>query len=168
MKLMSIFENYRLGMRTIKTAIAVAICVLLFHFTERGTPMIASLSAIYALRENWKSSFTFGKTRILGNTIGALTATLLVLIQKYMGESFLLELIGVPIAVILIIILCDRVQNNSGIIGATAAFLIIYYTIPVDNAVQYAIQRVFDIFIGTFIAVSVNLLIPVFPKKSAK
>ncbi|QQP69676.1 FUSC family protein [Carnobacterium sp. CS13] len=165
---MSTIGNYRLGMRTIKTALAVAICILVFHFFDRGAPMIACLSAIYALRENWKTSYAFGKTRILGNSIGALTATAFVLIQHFLGETFWFELIGVPLAVIFIIVLCDRIGNNPGIIGATAAFLIIYYTIPLDNAVLYAVQRLFDAFIGTFIAIGVNRLVPAFPKKSAK
>ncbi|MEG0268282.1 MAG: aromatic acid exporter family protein, partial [Carnobacterium sp.] len=43
-----IIGNYRIGMRTFKTSIAVATCILLFHFTNRGAPMIACLTAIFA------------------------------------------------------------------------------------------------------------------------
>ncbi|WP_034549502.1 FUSC family protein [Carnobacterium funditum] len=152
--------GYTIGMRTFKTSIAVAICILLFHYTNRGAPMIASLAAIFSLRENWRMSFKFSKNRILGNSIGALTATLVVLIQNIFGAHFLIEVIGVPLAIILIIVICDLLKNNTGIIGGTAAFLIIYYTIPVDDALLYTIQRIFDTFIGAFIAVLVNWLIP--------
>lgn len=157
--------RYRIGMRTFKTSIAVAICILLFHFTNRGAPMIACLTAIFALREDWRTSFKFSKNRILGNSIGALTATGVVLVEHIFGAHFLIELIGVPLAIIFIIVICDLLKNNAGIIGGTAAFLIIYYSLPVNDALLYTIQRIFDTFIGGFIAISVNWLIPYRSKK---
>ena len=160
-----IIGNYKIGMRTFKTSIAVAICILLFHFTNRGAPMIACLTAIFALREDWRTSFKLSKNRILGNSIGALTATLFVLIQNVLGTHFFTELIGVPLAIILIIVICDLLKNNAGIIGGTAAFLIIYYTIPIDDALLYTIQRIFDTFIGAFIAIFINWVIPFRPKE---
>lgn len=160
-----IIGNYKIGMRTFKTSIAVATCILLFHFTNRGAPMIACLTAIFALREDWRTSFKLSKNRILGNSTGALTATLFVLIQNVLGTHFFTELIGVPLAIILIIVVCDLLKNNAGIIGGTAAFLIIYYTIPIDDALLYTIQRIFDTFIGAFIAIFINWVIPFRPKE---
>lgn len=160
-----IIGNYKIGMRTFKTSIAVATCILLFHFTNRGAPMIACLTAIFALREDWRTSFKLSKNRILGNSIGALTATLFVLIQNVLSTHFFTELIGVPLAIILIIVVCDLLKNNAGIIGGTAAFLIIYYTIPIDDALLYTIQRIFDTFIGAFIAIFINWVIPFRPKE---
>ncbi|MEG0496580.1 MAG: aromatic acid exporter family protein [Carnobacterium sp.] len=160
-----IIGNYRIGMRTFKTSIAVATCILLFHFTNRGAPMIACLTAIFALREDWRTSFKLSKNRILGNSIGALTATLFVFIQNVLSTHFFTELIGVPLAIILIIVVCDLLKNNAGIIGGTAAFLIIYYTIPIDDALLYTIQRIFDTFIGAFIAIFINWVIPFRPKE---
>lgn len=160
-----IIGNYKIGMRTFKTSIAVATCILLFHFTNRGAPMIACLTAIFALREDWRTSFKLSKNRILGNSTGALTATLFVLIQNVLSTHFFTELIGVPLAIILIIVICDLLKNNAGIIGGTAAFLIIYYTIPIDDALLYTIQRIFDTFIGAFIAIFINWVIPFRPKE---
>ncbi len=77
-------------------------------------------------------------------------------------------MIGVPIGVILIIVFCDLTNYNNGIIGASAAFLIIYFSIPTDETVLYAFARIVDTFIGTFIAISVNRLIPGGPKPSDK
>ncbi|MBT2732936.1 aromatic acid exporter family protein [Carnobacterium sp. ISL-102] len=160
--------NYRIGMRTLKTGLAVGLCLLLFHFLDREPPMIAALSAVFGLREDWQKSLKFGKTRIFGNSIGAIFAALLVLLQQFSGQFFLVEMIGVPIGVILIIIFCDLTNYNNGIIGASAAFLIIYFSIPTDETVLYAFARIVDTFIGTFIAISVNRLIPGGPKPSDK
>ncbi|MDT2011594.1 hypothetical protein CKN73_02090 [Carnobacterium divergens] len=153
--------NFRLGMRTIKTGIAVAVCILLFHYSGRGTAMIASLSAVFALRQDMETTVKFGKSRILGNTLGALLAALFILLYRSSGNLFILEVIGVPVAVMLIIVICDGINYNSGIIGAIATLLIIYFSIPPNETIIYALERVFDTFIGTFVAVAVNHLIKV-------
>lgn len=160
--------NYRIGMRTLKTGLAVAACILLFHLLDREPPMIAALAAVFGLREDWQTSLKFGKTRIFGNSIGAIFAACLVLLQQFIGWQFFIELIGVPLGVILIIVFCDRINYNAGIIGASAAFLIIYFSIPTDETVLYALARVLDTFIGTFIAILVNRLIPGGPKSLDK
>ncbi|WP_407370976.1 FUSC family protein [Carnobacterium sp.] len=160
--------NYRIGMRTIKTGLAVGLCILLFHLLDREPPMIAALAAVFGLREDWQTSLSFGKTRIFGNSIGAIFAAILVLLQQFIGWYFFIELIGVPLGVILIIVFCDRINYNPGIVGASAAFLIIYFSIPTDETVLYALARVLDTFIGTFIAILVNRLIPGGPKPTDK
>lgn len=152
--------NYRLGMRTFKTSFAVALCVLLFRITGRGTPMIAALAAVFSLRENWRSSMKFGRSRVVGNSIGAFIAFLLIVLQQYLGWNFVVELIGVPMAILLIIAFCDHVNYNAGIIGASAAFLIIYFTVPATESLTYAFERVVDTFIGSLIAVLVNRVLP--------
>ena len=53
--------RFRLGMRTIKTAIAVMLCILLFHFLDRGQPLIAALSAVFSLRQDLTTTISFGK-----------------------------------------------------------------------------------------------------------
>lgn len=160
--------NYRIGMRTLKTGLAVAACILLFHVLDREPPMIAALAAVFGLREDWQTSLKFGKTRIFGNSIGAIFAACLILLQQFIGWQFFIELIGVPLGVILIIVFCDRINYNAGIVGASAAFLIIYFSIPTDETVLYALARVLDTFIGTFIAILVNRLIPGGPKPADK
>ncbi|MGM2743270.1 hypothetical protein, partial [Bacillus cereus group sp. Bce013] len=46
--------------------------------------------------------------------------------------------------------------NKAGIIGASAAMLIITLSTPSGGPVLYAIIRVFETFVGVFIAILVN------------
>ena len=78
-----IVGRFRLGMRTLKTAIAVMLCILLFQFSHRGSPMIACLAAVFSLRQDLNTSLSFGKSRIIGNTLGGFLALLYVLAQDY-------------------------------------------------------------------------------------
>lgn len=152
-------SHYRIGMRTVKTGIAVALCMVFFHYTNRGTPALAALAAVFSLREDWRTSFDFGKTRIFGNAVGALLATALVLFQSATGNSFILEIIGVSIGQMLVIIICDRLDYHAGIIGGTATYMITYFTIPVNATYLYALNRVFDTVIGSVIAILVNIIL---------
>lgn len=68
--------RFRIGMRTMKTALAVMICILLFHFIDRGQPLIAALAAVFSLRQDLTTTVSFGKSRVLGNSIGGIAAIL--------------------------------------------------------------------------------------------
>lgn len=150
---------FRLGMRTIKSALAVMICILLFKVFDRGAPMIAALAAVFSLRQDLTTSLSFGKSRVLGNSIGGGLALLYFVVQQYFSNDFLVELLFLPLLVILVIVLSDGIGNNPGIISAIATLLMIALSVPQGESVYYAFERVLDTFIGTFVAISINFLI---------
>lgn len=165
------YKHFRVGMRTVKTGVAVALCVLLFKIIGRGVPMIAMIAAIFALREDWQSSMRFGKTRLFGNSLGAIFAALLIILRQIIGQSQqtdLIEVIGLPLVIMIMIVFCDSINYNSGIIGASATFLIIYFTIPANETILFALERILDTFLGTFIAIAVNRFLPGGPISSKK
>ncbi len=47
-------------------------------------------------------------------------------------------------------------NNKAGIIGGVSALLIITLSIPAGDTIQYVFIRVFETFIGVFIAILVN------------
>lgn len=79
------FGRFRLGMRTIKSALAVFLCILFFHLTQRGIPMIAALSAVFSLRQDLTTTVSFGKSRIIGNTLGG-TLAIIYFCQKLFSQ----------------------------------------------------------------------------------
>lgn len=107
-----IVGRFRLGMRTLKTAIAVMLCILLFQFSHRGSPMIACLAAVFSLRQDLNTSLSFGKSRIIGNTLGGFLALLYVLAQDYFPNQHLVELLLLPLLVIIVIVVSDGINNN--------------------------------------------------------
>lgn len=153
------FGRFRLGMRTIKSALAVFLCILVFHVTNRGIPMIAALSAVFSLRQDLITTLSFGRSRIIGNTIGGLLGIIYFFVQNYFHNDFLVELFFLPFLVIVVIIVSDGINNNSGIISAVSTLLLISLSIPQDESILYAIQRVLDTFIGTFIAIGINFFL---------
>ncbi len=160
--------QFRIGLRTVKTALAVMFCILLFQLTNGGTisAMIASVSAVFSMRQDITSTVKFGKSRLIGNSLGGILALGYYAIQHFFHQNFFVELFVVPLLVALLIIISDGIDNNSGIIGGVAALLIIVLTIPNNESFSYAIGRIFDTFIGIFISIGVNMLIK--PQKSAE
>lgn len=148
--------RFRLGMRTIKTALAVMLCILLFHLTDRGSPLIAALAAVFSLRQDLTTSISFGRSRVLGNSLGGLFAMIFYYVQSLFKNDFYVELFLLPFFVILVIVLSDGINNNSGIISAIATMLLIALSIPQGESILYALNRVLDTFIGTVIAISLN------------
>jgi uncharacterized membrane protein YgaE (UPF0421/DUF939 family) len=151
--------RFRLGMRTFKSAFSVFLCILFFHVFQRGTPMIAALSAVFSLRQDLPSTVSFGKSRIIGNTLGGFLAVIYFFLLERFHNDFMVELIVLPILVLIAIVVSDGIGNNAGIIASIAALLLITLSIPQGESVLYTIQRVFDTFIGTFIAVGINFII---------
>ena len=121
--------------------------------------MIAALSAVFSLRQDLTTTVSFGKSRIIGNTLGGTLAIIYFFVKSYFHNDFLVELILLPILVIIVIVVSDGINNNSGIISAIATLLLIALSIPQGESALYAIQRVLDTFIGTFIAIGINFFL---------
>lgn len=152
--------RFRIGMRTGKTALAVLVCILLFQIAGRGTPLIAALSAVFSLRQDLNTSVSFGRSRVLGNSIGGGFAMIYFYIQEFFNNSFYVELVVLPLMVALVIIISDGIGNNTGIVSAIATMLMISFSIPAGESSWYAFNRVLDTFIGTTVAISLNAITP--------
>lgn len=149
-------KKFRLGMRTLKTGIAVFLVILLFQFLGWEGTNIAALTAVFSLREDFGKSLHFGSSRILGNTIGGSYAIAFFILDQYLHSPAWSTLIFVPIVTMLTIMTNVAMDNKTGIIGGVSALLIITLSVPSGGPIQYAIVRVFETFIGVFIAMIVN------------
>lgn len=142
-----------------KTALAVMLCILLFRFIPGSQPMIAALAAVFSLRQDLTTTVSFGKSRILGNSLGGLAAMIYLFIKQFFHSDFAVELIVLPILVALLIIINDGINNNSGIVSAIATMLVVTLSVASSESYIYALQRVIDTFIGTLIAIVINFVL---------
>lgn len=143
-------------MRTAKTGLAVFIILLLFEVLGWEGSQIATLTAVFSLREDLDKSWSFGLSRVVGNTIGGLMALIYFLCVGLLGQHYLVTLLTIPVLTMCTIVLNVAINNNNGIVGSAAAFMIIALSIPTGNAFSYAIIRVLQTFLGVFVAILVN------------
>lgn len=127
--------------------------------------MIAALAAVFSLRQDMPTTITFARSRILGNIIGGVAALLYLSIQNISSYPFLTEVLLVPLAVALVIILSDGINNHAGIISAIATLLLISLNSIGDKSFAFAFHRILDTFIGTLVAIGLNFFIPLPPDK---
>lgn len=151
---------FHLGMRTVKTGIAVFICILLSFFIFHDSPMLSSLAAIFTIRENLSTSYIFGKARLLGILVAGLVAGVFILLVPIRSgqDPHLIWL--VPLAIMAFITLANGLKVNKGLISGSATLLVIFFNIPLDHQLTYAATRVLETAIGVVVALVVNYLLP--------
>ena len=149
--------RFRFGMRTMKTGLSVMIIVIFFLVFHRGNPMIACLSAVFSLRQDFESTMTFGVSRVIASIIGGICSLIYFGIWNASNQADWAQIIFIPVLLMIVIIVNDGIDNQTGIIGASAAFLMIAFTLPVDGDMMYAVDRVIDTFIGLGAAVLMNI-----------
>ena len=149
-------SQFKLGMRTFKTGIAVFIVLLIFGFFGWKGLQIGALTAVFSLRESFDKSVHFGTSRILGNSIGGFFGLFFFLLKTLFYGAFWGTLLVVPIFTMLTIMTNVAMNNKAGVIGGVAAMLIITLSIPSGETFLYVFARVFETFMGVFVAILVN------------
>lgn len=140
------------GLRNIKTALTVVICVLLGEIGPFSSPFFMALAGIITVQVSTIDSFNMGRNRIQGTIVGATVGLLFALIGP---ENPILAGIGI----IVVIQICDRFHMNSAIQIATVVFMAIMVNMGGNDPVVYSLSRLVDTSVGVIVALLVNYFI---------
>ena len=152
----------RPGMRTIKTALAAALCAFFYYFWNRS-PAFACIGAIFGMGTGTEDGYkNGGGNRLYGTILGGLLG--MVLFRLYLvfvpdGHHTLLLTGFTFVGVVLLVMLC-QVFWLGGVQPGGVVLCILLFNTPVDTYVSYALNRIFDTTIGVFAALAVSWLIP--------
>ena len=149
-------SKFRLGMRTFKTGLAVFIILLLFVLFGWKGLQIGALTAVFSLREDFDQSVHFGTSRILGNSIGGFYALLFFIVNSVFKEQYWVTLLLVPVCTMLTIMTNVAMNNKAGVIGGVSAMRIITLSSRPEYTIWYVFARIFETFMGVFVAILVN------------
>lgn len=152
--------KFKIGMRTFKTGLSVFFCILVSILLKRETYVVAAITTVFTLREDMENTLKYGKHRIIGNVLGAITSVAVIAVFNWLGRTELVQLIFIPVIITLMIALLARLGYHEGTVGACATLLTIVFMIPADRSYGYAFARVIDSFIGMGIALLVNYSVP--------
>ncbi|OAB36008.1 FUSC family protein [Paenibacillus glacialis] len=145
-----------IGMRNIKTAIAILVCLIIANFLQLQYPFYAAIATMISMENSVTNSFAAGKYRVMGTFVGAGAGLAFASIQP---ENVWLCALGT----IVVIYICNLVKWNKSIPIAIIVFLAIMLNLQGDSPFHYSINRIIDTLIGVGVAVMVNYL--VFPPK---
>lgn len=152
-----------IGFRTLKTAIAVALTLLIYDILVPANqvfgPFYACIAAVISIQPTLDKSKHIAINRVIGTMIGGVYSAILFslfLIIGIVNLNFLFVFIGI----ILTIITCNRFGYTSGIttgcIVLIGAFTLDFSTTPLIHA----LARTVDTTLGVIIAYIINYLLP--------
>ncbi len=142
----------KIGMRNIKTAISVFICIIILRAFHSTTPFYACIAAVITMQSTVHNSFTTGRNRIIGTIIGAIWGLTFALISP---NNVLLSSIGI----IFVIYSLNLLNRKNSIIIACVVFLAIMTNLKEGNPLVYSFNRVMETFLGIFVSVLINYVI---------
>ena len=140
----------KMGMRTIKTGIAVMLCILLGRFLVQKI-FYCAIACVISVQDTVKGSMKAGLNRVKGTIVGGIIGFLFALIQP--GEPILCG-----IGIMLTIYACNLLKVNSVVVSCVT-FLAIHLGVGTYNPAYYSIHRVIDTSVGVVIGVVTNYLI---------
>ncbi len=162
-------------MRTIKTALCVLICLLIYklfyylnefygdnpvmnfihHYLFGTSPSFACISSVICMQDTMENSVKFGISRILGSVSGGITAVLLSLLNAAVFASRGDIFVCVS-GVILLIWFCNKIGKKEASSISVITFLIIIIGIDFTRPLVAAINRTVGTFIGAGLAIVIN------------
>lgn len=156
-------ENFNLpkpGLRTLKTALSVFLCLVLLP----NEPFFACLTSVFCLQDTVENSFKMGKNRGIGTLVGAIFGLIIMFIFKAITKNissvFLSKLIiyiFIALGIILVIYSNNLFLKMPGAINITCiAFLAVTTTHAYADPIYYAVNRTFETLCGIVIAIIVN------------
>ncbi|GAB6108100.1 FUSC family protein [Fusibacter bizertensis] len=142
----------KIGMRNIKTGIAVTITLLICELLKVTNPFYAAIAAIFAMESSIEATFVVVRDRMYGTVLGALVALLFV-------SFFPVNPLTIGVGIIVVIYICNLFKWQGTIKITTIVFLAISLGVHGGDNVSYAFFRTIDTFIGLSISALVNVLI---------
>ena len=142
----------KIGMRNIKTAISVFLCIIILRVFHNTFPFYACIAAVITMQSTVHDSFTTGKNRMIGTIIGAMCGLIFALISP--NNVFLTS-----IGIIFVIYFSNLFNRKNSISIACVVFLAIMTNLTHVTPLIYSFNRVIETFIGIFVSVLVNYLI---------
>jgi len=143
----------RIGLRTIKTAAAVIISILVVNRfgTSDSRLIFAMLGAMAVVQPSFKESLESCLTQIVGTAVGAL-------IGRVLLSMGLPPLVAIALGIVLIITL----YNSFRIVYSPSLpclILVTIFTTGEDQPMLYALSRVWDTAIGLGVGMVINTLV---------
>lgn len=147
----------KIGMRIIKSAIAVNICCIIC-LLRGGMPFYSSIAAILCMQKESGKAKVVAINRMVGTCIGGLCGYLALLVLKlplftnlYISYSFL-SLCIIPLMYLTIVL-----KKQSATYITCVVFLCVTITHGGDVSPQlFALNRVIDTFIGIIVSLCIN------------
>lgn len=151
------FNLPKIGLRNIKTALAVFLCMVLFPLVSKDSnPFYACIAAVICMKDTVPNTFKIGVDRIFGTILGGFFGVLCIYtIEKFPIINDYKSLLT-PIVVIILIYICTLINKPGSVTISCIVLIGIIVNHSGPDSYSYAIGRSIDTTIGIIIAFLVN------------
>jgi len=149
------------GMRTIKTAIAIVVCLFIYQagyslgIANHSDTILACVAAIVSMRETMEGSRSIGIQRLLGTIIGAGVGIAYSYLFFFVGNIYL-QMFVIATGIIGVIVICNKFKLADAIVIACMVYLFIAVQKGEIDPLVHGITRFIDTLIGLGISILVN------------
>lgn len=157
-----VIRKFPVGMRIMKTGLAVYICCLLARLVDTS-PFFAAIAAVICMKMTYEDSLTIGRNRVIGTIVGGLAGMGLLYTFDYLhirpgGVGY--DLLTVAVLIFLIKILADIYQTGTIIITLVVFLSLLYMDIGEMTILAYSTLRVVETLAGVLVALAINRFFP--------
>lgn len=159
---MNKFKLPKVGLRTIKSAIAVFLCLILLPHE----PFFACLTAVICLQDTVANSIHMAIDRGSGTVLGGVIGLLFLYICRFVNYNISNEMISkltlyivISIGIVVVIYVCNLLKRQGSISVSCIVFLAVTTAHAYANPVYYSANRAFETFMGIIISILVNTFI---------
>ena len=144
--------NRRLGLRIVKTGIAVTVCVAISRLLLSNQPFISVIAAVMSMGKSIDFSVRAGKNKMIGAVIGSSVGCAFAALSP--GNAGLCG-----IGIILSLYLCHLLRMDDAGPLSSIAFAAVLFRAPQADPWTYALPCAGNALIGIAAAVAVNLIV---------
>ena len=153
-------SKYKIGMRNIKTTLAVAVCLLLLSPFEDLTPVPACFAAIICMQDSVEKTISSSLSRFIGTIVGGIVAlTLVSLNTSILNNRLLLNLLFL-IGITITIYICNIVGHGPASVAACFCLCLVMLSYNDTDRYSYAFIRIGETLLGCVIAIIINIILP--------
>lgn len=151
-----------LGMRIIKSALAVFVCFFVYHiFQLSGSVLYALLAALWCIQPYWENTLSSAGKRIIGTLFGSAVGLILISTDVYLFQMNHLPTIGyyalLAVAVVFLIYITVLLKKTDTTYYAVVVFLsIVIMQGDVTHPFLLVAERAADTLIGIAIGMFIN------------
>ncbi len=161
----------KIGLRTIKTAVAVVVCYLLFlpfwiyapllsgSLLSHIAPVNACIAAVICMQSSIEQSFHQGVSRVVGTVLGGLVGLLFLLLDEWVKTPVATGLL-LGGAIVVALWLCNLIKRPAACVMSCVVVCVILLNHGGQERYFYIIFRVLESTVGIAVALAVNRILP--------
>ncbi len=150
-KLFQLNKKYKIGLRAVKTVIAVSICALISMFFNHEDIFCACIASVICMEQTCEQTIDTGINRFIGTIIGGIVGYAALECACALPYYEWVRIIFLPLCILIVVYACNLIDKKPAVI-----VILSRSGDSMNSTLTYVMQRVSDTLLGILVATIVN------------